>query len=221
MRALFSSIDDGILGYALATLITQTLVAPITALAAAIVYFELKDLHGEPVAAGRPAAVGPGSDRAFDTPLGGAGRAEPRPAALRRQAVLRRPADRTKGAVPGAALSGSLSVRRTTLLVSAPGQSLARYGGIGPVSPLSGAVRPRSRKVEARRADVGRTSAARRLGGGCLLLGRHPCPIEVDDHMRDGDVKLLTQTLDDAGLKPVRLARRVRGDHHLVGRKLA
>lgn len=49
LRAIFSGIDDSVFGYSAATLVTQALTAPISALAAAVLYFRLKELHGEPV----------------------------------------------------------------------------------------------------------------------------------------------------------------------------
>jgi hypothetical protein len=41
LQLIFSSIDDGVFGYSLGSLIAQTLLAPISALAAAILYFDL------------------------------------------------------------------------------------------------------------------------------------------------------------------------------------
>lgn len=53
-----------------------------------------------------------------------------------------------------------------------------------------------------------------RMGrSGALPLRRRPRRIGVDDHVRDGDVQLLTEALEDAGLEPVRLARWMGGDH--------
>ncbi len=46
------------MGYALADLVVRLLVAPLSALAAAVMYFELKALHSEPVSA-TPAAPPP------------------------------------------------------------------------------------------------------------------------------------------------------------------
>jgi hypothetical protein len=46
-------------GYALADLVVRLFVAPLSALAAAVMYFELKSLHSEPVPAAPPAAPAP------------------------------------------------------------------------------------------------------------------------------------------------------------------
>lgn len=49
IQALANSIADSVVGYSLADLIVRLLVAPLSALAAAVLYFELKALRGEPV----------------------------------------------------------------------------------------------------------------------------------------------------------------------------
>ena len=49
IQALANSVSDSVAGYAVADLITRLLVAPFSALAAAVMFFELKALHGEPV----------------------------------------------------------------------------------------------------------------------------------------------------------------------------
>lgn len=54
LRAIFSGIDDSAFGFAAATLVTQAITAPIAALAAAALYFQLKQLHGEPVDGTQP-----------------------------------------------------------------------------------------------------------------------------------------------------------------------
>ena len=66
IQALANSVSDTIVGFALADLIVRLLVAPLSALAAAVLYFELKSLRGEPVLetgaeAGAPAAAAPAS----------------------------------------------------------------------------------------------------------------------------------------------------------------
>lgn len=61
LRALISAIDEGIVGFSVASLITQTFVAPIAALAAAVLYFELKALHGEPLGVEGPGGQAVGS----------------------------------------------------------------------------------------------------------------------------------------------------------------
>ena len=64
LRALFSGIDDSAFGYAAASLVTQAITAPISALAAAVLYFHLKQLHGEPLAGAQP----PGTAAAVPPP---------------------------------------------------------------------------------------------------------------------------------------------------------
>jgi len=49
IQALANSVSDSFAGYAVADLIVRLLVAPLTALAAAVLFFELKALRGEPV----------------------------------------------------------------------------------------------------------------------------------------------------------------------------
>ncbi len=60
-RVIVNSIGEAFLAYALAELIVRLLIAPLSALAAAVLYFELKALHGEPVLAdgAEPAAAPP------------------------------------------------------------------------------------------------------------------------------------------------------------------
>jgi hypothetical protein len=64
LAAILSAISDSFLGYFLSEAISRTLIAPLSALAAAVMYFELKAHHGEPVpemgAAAAPAGVAPG-----------------------------------------------------------------------------------------------------------------------------------------------------------------
>ena len=55
IQAVADSVSDTFAGYAVADLLLRMLIAPLTALAAAVLYFELKALRGEPVL-----AVGPG-----------------------------------------------------------------------------------------------------------------------------------------------------------------
>jgi hypothetical protein len=47
--AIIGGIFDSFVGFALAELIVSVLVVPLSALAAAVIYFELKNLHGEPI----------------------------------------------------------------------------------------------------------------------------------------------------------------------------
>jgi hypothetical protein len=49
IQAIANSVADTVVGYSVADLIVRLLVAPLSALAAAVLYFELKALHGEPV----------------------------------------------------------------------------------------------------------------------------------------------------------------------------
>jgi hypothetical protein len=49
LNAIANSVSDSFLGYTISDLIVRVLVAPFTALAAAVLFFELKALRGEPV----------------------------------------------------------------------------------------------------------------------------------------------------------------------------
>ena len=49
LNAIIYGILSNLVGYLLGDLIARTLIGPLTALAAAVLYFELKRLHGEPV----------------------------------------------------------------------------------------------------------------------------------------------------------------------------
>jgi hypothetical protein len=49
IQALANSVADSVVGYSLADLIVRLLVAPLSALAAAVLFFELKAMRGEPV----------------------------------------------------------------------------------------------------------------------------------------------------------------------------
>jgi hypothetical protein len=49
LQALFISIADSFVGYFLGSLIVRVLVSPLSAIAAAVLYFELKRIHGESV----------------------------------------------------------------------------------------------------------------------------------------------------------------------------
>jgi len=51
IQALADSVSDTVTGYAVADLIVRLLVAPLSALAASVIYFELKALRGEPILA--------------------------------------------------------------------------------------------------------------------------------------------------------------------------
>jgi hypothetical protein len=49
IQAIANSVADSVVGYSVADLLVRLIVAPLSALAAAVLYFELKALHGEPV----------------------------------------------------------------------------------------------------------------------------------------------------------------------------
>ena len=51
IQSLANSVSDTVTGYAVADLIVRLLVAPLSALAASVIYFELKALRGEPILA--------------------------------------------------------------------------------------------------------------------------------------------------------------------------
>ena len=66
IQAVANSVADSVVGYSVADLIVRLLVAPLSALAAAVLYFELKALRGEPVLG--TGADGPGRTTAGRTP---------------------------------------------------------------------------------------------------------------------------------------------------------
>ena len=47
LGAIIRAIDDGVVGIALATLLSNALIAPVTGIAAALLYFALREAHGE------------------------------------------------------------------------------------------------------------------------------------------------------------------------------
>jgi hypothetical protein len=49
VRVIVDNVDEGFLAYSLSELIVRLLLAPLSALAAAVLFFELKSLRGEPV----------------------------------------------------------------------------------------------------------------------------------------------------------------------------
>ena len=72
IQALANSIADSVVGFSLADLIVRLLVAPLSALAAAVLYFELKALRGEPVlGTGGEAVAGPAAAPAAPPPPAG------------------------------------------------------------------------------------------------------------------------------------------------------
>ena len=122
IQAIANDIADSFVGYALADLIVRLLVAPLSALAAAVMYFELKSLHSEPVSGRRPAAPAAG-----------------RPARLtqRPQRSRRRPRPRTAPRFPGRSRSAhQCAVRWRRGCPRGPARS-----GAPPSSPIRRATR--------------------------------------------------------------------------------
>jgi hypothetical protein len=74
IQALANSVTDSFAGYAVGDLIVRLLVAPLSALAAAVLFFELKALHGEPV-------LGTGAGGVPTEPVGGPAPTPAEPAA--------------------------------------------------------------------------------------------------------------------------------------------
>ncbi len=88
IQALANSVADSVVGYSVADLLVRLLVAPLSALAAAVLYFELKALRGEPVlGTGGGGQIPPGGEPAPGAAAPGAaapetpGAAAPEPAA--------------------------------------------------------------------------------------------------------------------------------------------
>jgi hypothetical protein len=79
LNAIANSVSDSFVGYTISDLIVRLLVAPLTALAAAVLFFELKAMRGEPVlgtdGGGQLAGTGP------ETPAGGPAPTASEPAA--------------------------------------------------------------------------------------------------------------------------------------------
>jgi len=80
IQAIVNGVSDSFVGFTLGDLVTRLLVAPLAALAASVLFFELKAMRGEPVLGtdggdGRPAGPGP------ETPAGGPAPTEVEPAA--------------------------------------------------------------------------------------------------------------------------------------------
>ena len=75
VQAILTALSDDVLGYAVSNLLTSVLIGPLTALAAAVLYFELLRLHGEAgdASGAVPATVGPEvpvASTVADTPPG-------------------------------------------------------------------------------------------------------------------------------------------------------
>ena len=66
LNAVANSVSDSFVGYAVSDLIVRLLVAPLTALAAAVLFFELKAMRGEPVL-----GTGPGGEVTSEAVPGG------------------------------------------------------------------------------------------------------------------------------------------------------
>jgi hypothetical protein len=79
LNAISNSVSDSFVGYTISDLIVRLLVAPLTALAAAVLFFELKALRGEPVlGTGGGQITGTGGP---ETPAGGPAPTPAEPAA--------------------------------------------------------------------------------------------------------------------------------------------
>jgi len=78
VQAILIAIADSFIGRFLADLIVRVLVSPLSAIAAAVLYFELKRAHGEPVEAG-PAGVGAGDAPTQPQPQPAPGQPAPAP----------------------------------------------------------------------------------------------------------------------------------------------
>jgi hypothetical protein len=69
IQALANDVADSVVGYSVADLLVRLLVAPLSALAAAVLYFELKALRGEPVlGTGADGQIPPGGEPATAPP---------------------------------------------------------------------------------------------------------------------------------------------------------
>jgi hypothetical protein len=76
VQAIFRSASDTFAVYTIADLVVRVLIAPLSALAAAVMFFELKRLHGEP-ATGAPDAGAPAAPPAAPPPAAGTPGAPP------------------------------------------------------------------------------------------------------------------------------------------------
>jgi hypothetical protein len=68
VNAIFGGISDSLFSYAIAEIIVRSLIAPLSAIAAAVMYFELKRLKGEAVPVPAAAVPQPGAPVAQPTP---------------------------------------------------------------------------------------------------------------------------------------------------------
>jgi len=68
IQSLADSVADSVVGFSLADLIVRLLVAPLSALAAAVLFFELKGLRGEPVLADGAEVAAPAAPAAPPPP---------------------------------------------------------------------------------------------------------------------------------------------------------
>ena len=60
LQLVFGAIDDGVFGYSLGSLVSQVLLAPITALAASFLYFDLSGYRGPAVVSPASSVASPG-----------------------------------------------------------------------------------------------------------------------------------------------------------------
>ena len=84
IAAILGGIFDSIFGFAIGVLITSLLLVPLTALAASVIYFELKAIKGEPVLATGPGGAPDRAGRARSRRGGGPGGGGHRPRRPRR-----------------------------------------------------------------------------------------------------------------------------------------
>ena len=101
IAAILGGIFDSVFGFAIGVLLTSLLMMPLTALAASVIYFELKAIRGEPVLATGPGGV-PGEGLAASGPAAGAGGGGPpaAPATPEQPVTPERPATPEQPAAP-------------------------------------------------------------------------------------------------------------------------
>jgi hypothetical protein len=79
VQAIFRSASDSFVVYSLADLVVRVFIAPLSALAAAVMFFELKRLHGEPVTGAPATTPAPAAPPAAPPPAAGTPGAPPPP----------------------------------------------------------------------------------------------------------------------------------------------
>jgi hypothetical protein len=101
IAAILGGIFDSVFGFAIGVLLTSLLMMPLTALAASVIYFELKAIKGEPVLATGPGGV-PGEGPAASGSAAGAGGGGPpaAPATPEQPITPERPATPDQPAAP-------------------------------------------------------------------------------------------------------------------------